>query len=263
MREADRIKEKIQIRLDGKQVGGLVLGAAIVAGGVFWAGYVMGAELGRPPAPTPTAVVVEAPMADRAAPAPAAAPMAPPKFTYDRSLTTPTPPVQIDDPTLQIGHEKREELQAKEKAAAQRAMTAFAEAKLADDALLAPPAGPTNPPPPNPEAVSAPEPVEVAPEAPVAAPDEPAVEAALPAKGASAYTIQIKAFRNRDEAREFMAVLTQSGHKPYTQAANIPGKGRFYRVRLGKFTTPEAAEAKRKAFVRAEGLEAIVAPMED
>ena len=79
----------------------------------------------------------------------------------------------------------------------------------------------------------------------------------LDAKG-KGFTIQIKAFREKDEAREFMAMLVQSGHKPYLVTADVPGKGRFYRVRLGKYDTQVAADRKRKAFEKAEGFQTIV-----
>lgn len=272
MRQAERIKEKVSLHLEGRQIALLVFFALAVSGGVFWAGFQLGRE--SAPKPTLTASVLDAPIAVEPAPPaakPAApAPAAPPKYTYDRTLTQPTPPVQIDDETLRIVHEKREALAAEDKDKAQRALDTFAATGHAGTAFEGKrlPGGPGADAPAGRAPAAAPKPASedeharldeggVGDDEP-AAPIEPPPAPAAGAPGEKAFTIQIKAFRAHDEAREFMAMLGQSGHKPYLATADVPGKGRFYRVRLGKFATMEAAERKRKAFERAEGFQTIV-----
>ncbi|MBT9559931.1 MAG: SPOR domain-containing protein [Myxococcales bacterium] len=294
MRESERIREKVVFHLDGRQIAGLVVGCLVAFGIVFGAGYWVGREL-TPPAPTaaaPVIAAVEKPVAAKAGEngaskedgaATARTVTLPPKYTFDRTLKKETPPVQIDDPTLRIAQRERDRLAAEERAAADRAMTAFEEKRFgatsevkdrlppADNTLTGTPraAGPTAPAAPRdlPAAIAEHGPdtgaVEPADDDEAAAPtdvaDEPA-GATANEKSGKGWTIQIKAFRARGEAREFMQILTANGHKPYLTTADVEGKGRFYRVRLGQFKTMDAAEKKRKAFERAEGFQTIVTP---
>ena len=75
---------------------------------------------------------------------------------------------------------------------------------------------------------------------------------------AKGFTIQIKAFRSKNEASGFMQILKERGYKPYLVAADVGGRGRFYRVRLGKFSSLDAAHRRQDAFEKAENLETIV-----
>ncbi len=294
MREAERIREKVVFHLDGRQIAGLTLGCLVAFGIVFGAGYSVGREL-APTAPVPSATVIAA--VEKPAPSKVAADGSakedvtaaartvtlPPKYTFDRTLKTETPPVQIDDQTLRIAQKERDRLAAEERAAADRAMTAFEEKRFgatsevkyrlppADNTLTGTPraAGPRAPAAPRdiPATIAEHGPdtgvVEPVDDDEAAAPadvaDEPA-GASANAKSGKDWTIQIKAFRARGEAREFMQILTANGHKPYLMTADVEGKGRFYRVRLGQFKTMEAADKKRRAFERAEGFETIVTP---
>ncbi len=63
----------------------------------------------------------------------------------------------------------------------------------------------------------------------------------------SLFTLQLSSFQDRAEAERFIQNLRVSGMKPFIITANIPGRGIWYRVRLGEFKSwEEAAQAKEK-----------------
>ncbi|MCB9537976.1 MAG: SPOR domain-containing protein [Myxococcales bacterium] len=81
-------------------------------------------------------------------------------------------------------------------------------------------------------------------EPPTAEPDAPA-EAALVAP--RKLTLQVKAAKEKAEADAFVAELRRAGFEPHVILADVPGKGRFYRVRVGRFESmPEARDFQRK-----------------
>ncbi len=57
------------------------------------------------------------------------------------------------------------------------------------------------------------------------------------------FTLQVKAVKTRAEVNEFVAGLRAKGFSPKVLLANIPGKGRVYRIRVGQFGS--RAEARR------------------
>ena len=61
------------------------------------------------------------------------------------------------------------------------------------------------------------------------------------------FTVQVSAFQTEEEADAYRASLNRKGYQPYVVAAEIPGKGMWYRVRVGRFEDKTAAnEAKAK-----------------
>lgn len=59
------------------------------------------------------------------------------------------------------------------------------------------------------------------------------------------YTLQLSSFQEESEANTFHEQLRGAGYQPYMVRAEVPEKGTFYRVRLGKYATyDEALEAK-------------------
>ena len=68
---------------------------------------------------------------------------------------------------------------------------------------------------------------------------------AQPEKGSGNFTVQVSAFQTQEEADAYKASLVRKGYEPYVVAAEIPGKGIWYRVRVGRFEDKDAAtEAK-------------------
>ena len=93
----------------------------------------------------------------------------------------------------------------------------------------------------------------------------PAVEAPKPkpkpavkAKGKAKFTLQLSSFQDRDEAEDFHGKLTSSGYEPYITEANVPGKGLWYRVRLGRYVSHETAIGAKKDFEQREHIIAYV-----
>jgi len=85
-------------------------------------------------------------------------------------------------------------------------------------------------------------------------------DAPTPAHAGSdgAYTVQVISYNQRDEAEAFAAALRVRGHHAFTTSADIPGRGRHFRVRIGPFETLHAAEAFRRDFEARERMATIV-----
>jgi DedD protein len=69
------------------------------------------------------------------------------------------------------------------------------------------------------------------------------------------YQLQVSSFRTQSEADQFATQLRARTHKAYVVEAHVPGRGTWYRVRIGPFTTQHAAAAYRSGF---EGREHVV-----
>jgi cell division septation protein DedD len=107
---------------------------------------------------------------------------------------------------------------------------------------------PAPPPPPAPAAAPPPDPAP-----PARAPEE---EAAPPALGP--WTVQLAASEDRGEAERLAARFASLN--PRIEEAVVPGKGRFFRVRVGSFETKEAAQRYLRDVARETGAKGIVAP---
>jgi DedD protein len=85
---------------------------------------------------------------------------------------------------------------------------------------------------------------------------------ARPPQGAvtgGAFTLQLSSTQNREEADRFVAKLRDRGYAPYVLKAEVPGRGTWYRVRMGSFPTKEAAQRYLADFKRETQLQAFVA----
>ncbi len=69
------------------------------------------------------------------------------------------------------------------------------------------------------------------------------------------YQLQVSSFRTQTEADQFATQLRARTHKAYVQEAHVPGRGTWFRVRIGPFPTQHAAAAYRSGF---EGREHVV-----
>jgi DedD protein len=79
--------------------------------------------------------------------------------------------------------------------------------------------------------------------------------AAAPAGKEGGYQLQVSSFRTQAEADTFSGQLRARGHKAYVVEAHVPGRGTWYRVRIGPFTSQHAAASYRSGF---EGREHVV-----
>ena len=277
MRQLDRIKDKISIRLDNRQIGWLLLFGLVAFGCVFAAGYYVG---GQSPTKAPPAVAVAPALAsspEAAAAEPetpeaveeeaSAEPLPAPKYTYDEVLTAPTPPVQLDDPALKLLAEAGSRNLARAGGDLDLAGPRPAPGEATGEAVQRSPD--------DDGVATALERALDDPKAAAAHPVARPVKAAAPAKArlhgtaqaveaeanATGYTIQVKAFRERKEAKKFLSALKEAGYKPYLLSADVPNKGRFYRIRLGKFKSMDEAASRQAAFEKAEGFKTIVTPL--
>jgi DedD protein len=204
LRDVDRWKDKIEVRLDNRQVAFLFFGSALVACMLFILGVIVGKRLesrGRALAPE-----IEDPLAllDRVA------------------ATTPTPPAATVTP-------------APAPAPAPRA---------------------ARPPAPKPVAAVVPAPAAAVVEPPAA--PVPAVKDA--GKGKPRFMLQIGSFPERAEAEAFAA--TFAAERPVVIQSEIPGKGTWYRVRLGGFQTfKEGVDAKTAFEKRHNKIALVVGPL--
>ena len=69
------------------------------------------------------------------------------------------------------------------------------------------------------------------------------------------YQLQVSSFRTQTEADQFATQLRARNHKAYVMEAHVPGRGTWFRVRIGPFPTQHAAASYRAGF---EGREHVV-----
>jgi len=76
-----------------------------------------------------------------------------------------------------------------------------------------------------------------------------------PAGKEGGYQLQVSSFRTQGEADQFAGQLRARGHKAYVVEAHVPGRGTWFRVRIGPFSSQHAAASYRSGF---EGREHVV-----
>jgi cell division septation protein DedD len=69
----------------------------------------------------------------------------------------------------------------------------------------------------------------------------PPDNAATPLPGQKLYALQAASFPNEGGAKAYSDKLVRAGVPAYVIAADIPRRGRWYRVRAGKFAAPDEA----------------------
>jgi DedD protein len=118
-----------------------------------------------------------------------------------------------------------------------------------------PPPSPEPAPQPPPAAAPAPAPAEAPPAPPppaAAAPEPPSAAASKP------WTVQLAASEDRGEAERLAARF--AALRPRIEEAVVPGKGRFFRVRVGGFDSKDAAQRYLRDVARETGAKGIVVP---
>ena len=234
-REGELFKDKIEVSLDGRQIFCLFCGGAVIASLVF----VLGVMVGRR---------VEA----RANPEQAAAgtPSSDPLAALDRFAAQGD--ADADTATdAQLPSALRE---------GQAAPPTPVDVSLAQP--VPPPVEPAKPEQAKPEPAkpepAKPEPPKVEPpkvEPPKVEPakvEPPKVEPPRPeppkAEGKGRYTLQLSSFQTRAEADAFTADLKKAGYSLSITEANVAGKGTWFRVRLGSYSSHEEALAAKAEF---------------
>jgi len=267
LRDLERWKDKIEVRLDNRQVFFLFFGSALCACMLFVLGVIVGKRLesrGRAAAPEvqdPLAVldrINSVGLASAAGPskpaepaltfqkallgaparlpAPAPAPR-PPVVLAAAAAPRPLPVVAARPPTSTVAR-----VVAAPPAAPPVARTPPAPPAAKLPAVSISRATAAVPAPPKPVAVVTP-PKPVA----VAAPPKPvAVVAGAAAAPRGRFTLQLSSFPDRSEADALARRFSAQG--AYVVTSEIPGKGTWYRVRVGNYGSSQEAIAAKGSF---------------
>ncbi|MFH2007660.1 MAG: SPOR domain-containing protein [bacterium] len=208
MRDSDRLKEKLEVSLDNRQLFYLFFGSAVVACLVFVVGVLVGKKL------EDRKQQHKRPAADELALIDADSRIGAKGLTFHDELIKPDARSQKNLPPEVL--EWRDMGQGKANVVA----------------LAGPPPAPGGD-----RLAPAPAP------APGRAGDKPGAQVA-PKKQ---YTLQVSAFQDRGEADQVIKKLQKEGYRPYMVASKLPKRGVWYRVRLGAFGSwNKALEAKKK-----------------
>jgi cell division septation protein DedD len=96
---------------------------------------------------------------------------------------------------------------------------------------------------------------------------DPLVRSALPKQASvdrapegseGAFTLQVVSYETRDAAENFARTLRSRGHKAFVAEAEVEGRGRYFRVRVGPFTTRKEAATYQGRFEDDEHMHTIV-----
>jgi septal ring-binding cell division protein DamX len=258
MRDLDRWKDKVEISLDGRQIFFLFFGSAVAACLIFVVGVLLGKRiearaLALQPAPIedPLAALDQLGDADEADEG----------LTFHKALTPPKaempkkPEKAAEKPVVEAKKaEPKPQPPKVEKPAA--APIAVAADDNSDDEEDAPPARP------EPKKIEVKKPEAPKPALPAA---RPQVVQQQPTKKpdatASHFTLQLSAFPDKADAEEFMRKIQSAGYKPFLVASEIPGKGVFYRVRVGDYGSRQAAVDAKTDFEKKQRIIAYVAKL--
>jgi cell division septation protein DedD len=80
-------------------------------------------------------------------------------------------------------------------------------------------------------------------------------------QAAAKYTLQVSAYSSMDRARARIGKLADKGLDAHVVSAEVPDKGTYYRVRIGKFATMEKAEKFQAEIERKRGVDTFVTPL--
>jgi len=72
------------------------------------------------------------------------------------------------------------------------------------------------------------------------------------------FMVQVASFKDQKDADAFVKELRARGHEAFRQAANVPGRGIWHRVRIGSFKSKYLAEQYKDEFEQKERTIALV-----
>ena len=244
-------REKFDFSLDARQVAGVILGSLGALGLAFFLGHSMGQSVAERPAAAPRPLAKAPPPADALAaldhpPGPDGGEKKYEPGFHD-SLTSPKPPPDRLPPApkvqaLPVPVPAPVKVQAPVVVAPAPTVAPSA-APTAPAAVAAAVPAPSPPPASTPAAKPEPKPEPKSPPPPVSA------------KGA--WVVQVGSTQERFEADRIAARFASRGAK--VTVAEVPGKGRWFRVRLGSFESREAADRYLKDLERTTGAKGFVA----
>jgi len=238
-------RERFDFSLDSKQVASVILGSLGALGLAFFLGHAIGQRVADRPAPAARASAVAPPadplgVLDRAPRAGGGE--APAQFSFHETLTSARPPQDKLPPGPKVPSPPA----AEPKPAPIAATPAEAKAVPAGSKAAPQPAAALAP--------SGPAPVEAR---LAAAPVGPPTPPRSATSGKGAWVVQVGSTQDRIEAERIAARFATRGAR--VEVADVPGKGRWYRVRLGSFETRESADRYLRDLERGTGAKGFVA----
>ena len=266
LRDIERWRDKIEVRLDNRQVFFLFFGSALVACMLFVLGVIVGKRLesrGRAVSPE-----IEDPLAllDKVATSPRPA---------QSGVTFPQALFGTATKAMPERHAKKNPLSAAsgaEDEAALHKTLALAKSNEGSAPGALAPTVEDKPAPAKPtvklerKSEVAPEEKSITPAPSKAKPAEvkeskpaviPTVAAAGDSKSKGRYTLQLSSFQDKSEAETFAQKF--EGERPYMVVSEIPGKGTWYRVRVGDYASAKDALAAKLSFEKKHSAIAYVA----
>lgn len=281
LRDIERWRDKIEVRLDNRQVFFLFFGSALVACMLFVLGVIVGKRLesrGRAVSPEiedPLALLDKVATAPRTAQAGVTFPQAlfgnagktaADKHGKKASLQTPAPVASPMPVTSEVAKEVALVEPAKAAPAVKPApaasqsteakvVTAKPEAKLqAKEAKDTKEAKASE----KPEAKTAEAPVKAkVVEAKESKPATIPTVAPVDNKGKARFALQLSSFQTKSEAEAFAQKF--EGERPYLVVSEIPDKGTWYRVRVGDYASSKDALLAKQSFEKKHNVIAYVA----
>jgi len=242
MRDAHRMKEKYELSLDNRQIVSMTVGALIVVGAVFALGVVVGKKLVADDPAAHAAPDLLSALDQRAAAMDS-------MQKKDASLTFQDELTKRPEPMVEA-----KPIEAPKPVVAAPVAVAAAEPVIVPQKPFEIPVVEAKP---KVEAV----PTRINEDAGAlrdaiarAQKPEPKPETAPDGN----FTLQLSAFQDRAEADRFAANLRDKGYAPFIVEATIPAKGTWYRVRMGRFPTRDAAGRYLTDFKRETSIDAIV-----
>jgi septal ring-binding cell division protein DamX len=278
LRDIERWRDKIEVRLDNRQVFFLFFGSALVACMLFVLGVIVGKRLesrGRAVSPE-----IEDPLAllDKVAtsPRPAAAGVTFPQALFGTTSKTSATdkhgkkdaqplraglndhaaavkPLALAEPEALPVEVTRGKSSAPRTAATESKSSPIAkpENRLENKASEASTSGKASDSKPTPPSAN----LGVAGETkPVAI---PTIAAGGDSKSKGRFTLQLSSFQDKTEAEAFAKKF--DGERPYMIVSEIPGKGTWYRVRVGDYPSAKDAAAAKQSFEKKHSVIAYVA----
>jgi DedD protein len=91
-----------------------------------------------------------------------------------------------------------------------------------------------------------------------AMPREASTGGRVAAGAEGAFVLHVVSFEDRGEADRFADALRARQHRAFVAQADVPGRGRYYRVRIGPFSTKREAESYQQSFESVEHMHTIV-----
>lgn len=246
---SSRDHDLVNLSLDGRQVVGVMVGTLVLLAVTFALGTTFGRRLASRQAEKPAALDPGT-LDQMTAP--------PPTFAFGELLAKPDPTPVVEPPPKPRPAPRPAPVAAPEPAPAPEPEPAPAPETEPKPVFEPPPEAPAVEPAVHEAPAPAPAPVDAL--AKAVEKIEVAVAAPPAERPSGSWSVQFGASQDQAEADRLAAKLLGQGLTPFVVTAEIPGKGLFYRVRVGQFTDKQEADALLTR-ARSLGLQGLVMPV--